>query len=67
MKASEIREKLDVELERMLQDRTDELMHFRIQQATGVIDNVRSAREARRDVARIKTILNERKRAQAKS
>jgi ribosomal protein L29 len=34
-----------------------------MQQATGVVDNVRAARNARQDVARIKTIMNERKRA----
>jgi len=34
-----------------------------LQQATGVVDNVRMARTARRDIARIKTILGERARA----
>lgn len=67
MKAKELREKMDVELDRLMRDRIDELMHFRIQQSTGVIDNVRSARAARRDVARIQTILNQRKRVTAKS
>lgn len=65
MRANELREKTDGELEQMLLDRTDDLMHFRMQMATGVVDNVRSAREARKDIARVKTILNERSRAQA--
>jgi len=34
-----------------------------LQMATGVVDNVRSARETKKVVARIKTILNERSRA----
>lgn len=36
-----------------------------MQSATGVVDNVRGAREARKDIARIKTIQTERERAQA--
>lgn len=67
MKPGELREKSDAELERYISDRTDDLMHYRIQQATGVIDNVRSKRDMRKDIARAKTILNERRRAQAKS
>ena len=64
MKAHELREKNDAELQQLLTDRTDDLMHFRLQMATGVVDNVRSSREARKEIARIKTILNERKRAE---
>jgi ribosomal protein L29 len=37
-----------------------------MQLATGVVDNVRGAREARRDIARMKTILRERELAAAK-
>ncbi len=51
------------ELEQKLLESTDNLMQFRMQMATGVVDNVRGAREARRDIARIKTIINERGRA----
>lgn len=65
MKASELREMNDAEIERYIRERTDDLMHFRIQQATGVVENVRSARELRKDVARARTVLNERNRAQA--
>ena len=65
MKAPELREKTDDELVQLMNERTDDLMHFRLQMASGVVDNVRSSREARREIARIKTILNERKRAAA--
>lgn len=65
MKTSELREMNDAEIERYIREQTDDLMHFRIQQATGVVENVRASRETRRNVARAKTILNERKRAQA--
>jgi len=60
--ASELRDKTDDELRQLIVDRTDDLMHFRLQMATGVVDNVRLARAARRDIARVKTILNERAR-----
>ena len=63
MKTSELREKSDEELYQLIRERRDDMMHFRLQMATGVVDNVRSSREARKDVARIKTLLNERKRA----
>jgi len=63
VKAHELREKNDAELEQLLTDRHDDLMHFRLQMATGVVDNVRSARETKKEIARIKTILNERSRA----
>ena len=67
MKAKEFREKTSDELDRLIADRTDDLMHFRMQMATGVVDNVRLARNARRDIARIRTILNERTREAASS
>jgi len=50
----------DNELEQRLGERRDDLMTFRMQMVTGVVDNVRAAREARRDIARIKTVLRER-------
>lgn len=65
MKANELREKTGQELDQIILDRTDALMQYRMQRATGVVDNVRGAREARKDIARVKTIQNERNRAQA--
>jgi len=65
VKASELREKNDTELKALIRQKQDDLMHFRLQMATGVVDNVRSSRNARRDIARIHTILNERARAAA--
>lgn len=60
MKPKELRERTDDELNHLLGEKRDDLMHFRMQMATGVVDNVRLARNAKRDVARILTILNER-------
>lgn len=62
MKAKELREKTADELTHLLTEKLNDLMHFRMQMATGVVDNVRMAREARKDIARIKTIMNERSR-----
>ena len=66
MKASELRELTDGELDQRLRERYEALRNFRIQKTTGVVDNVRGARNARRDIARIKTILKERESAVAK-
>lgn len=63
MKAKEIREKTDEELAQLIEERSEEIIHFRLQMATGVVDNVRGCRQARREIARIKTIMNERSRA----
>jgi large subunit ribosomal protein L29 len=48
------------ELRQRLRERNDALAAFRLQSATGVVDNVRGARNARRDIARINTILRQR-------
>ena len=64
MRAAEFRDKTHDELDQILRERTDDLLAFRMQVSTGVVDNVRAARETRKDIARIKTIQNERKRAQ---
>lgn len=63
VKASELRELTDEELRQRLRDRNDDLFAFRMQLATGTVDNVRAARNARRDIARIKTLLREREMA----
>ena len=65
MRASDLREKNDTELKAMIRQKQDDLMHFRLQMATGVVDNVKLSRNTRRDIARIHTILNERARTAA--
>ncbi len=63
MKAKELRNLTGKELQQRMQERQSDIITFRMQMKTGVVDNVRGAREARRDIARIKTILVERERA----
>lgn len=53
-------------LMKLLVERRDDIVNFRLQLATGVVDNCRRAREARRDIARIKTIIKERESLAAK-
>jgi len=61
VKARDIRELTEEELQQRLRDRAGALMAFRMQLATGVVDNTRAAREARRDIARIRTVMRERR------
>ncbi len=60
MKASELREMPDEELRQHLRERCEDLVAFRTQMTTGTVDNVRAAQNARRDIARIKTVIRER-------
>mgnify|MGYP003656174693 CR=1 FL=1 len=66
MKANELRDKDNETLIKQLKERENDVSSFRMQVATGVVENVRAARTARRDIARIKTILRERDTADAK-
>ena len=66
MKARDLRDNTTEELLQQLRDRSEALIAFRMQMTTGVVDNVRRARNARRDIARIKTLLRERELAAAK-
>ncbi len=66
MKAKELRELEPAELEIKLKERGDALRNFRLQMATASVENSRAARNARRDVARIKTIKREREMAAQK-
>lgn len=66
MKAKDIRELTSDELQQQLKERNEALWAFRMQMSSGVVDNVRGARNARRDVARIRTILRQRELAEAK-
>ncbi len=65
VKAKEIREMSSDELSKRLQDLKHEGVHLRMQHATGQLENVARIRTVRREVARIMTILSER-RQQAK-
>ncbi len=61
MKPSEIRNLKIEEVEYKLADAREELMKYRFQQVTGQFTDTSRLRLLRRDIARMMTILNERK------
>ena len=60
MKASELRQYTDEELERLLEEKKKQLMDLRFQLAMGQLTNYALIKQTKRDIARIKTILRER-------
>ena len=64
MDANELREKTPDQLREELTNLKKEAFNLRFQQATNQLENTARMRLVRRDVARVKTILNE-KAAQA--
>jgi large subunit ribosomal protein L29 len=67
MKASELRKKTAEELERELVELTREAFNLRMQKGTGQLSRPSQIKAVRRDIARVKTLLNERQRQQAAS
>jgi large subunit ribosomal protein L29 len=65
MKAADIRAKTDDELGEQLDLLGKEMFNLRFQRANGQLDNTARVRQARRDIARIKTILGERRRSRS--
>lgn len=59
--ANDMRAKTDDELKEMLLSLKKEQFNFRFQQSAGKLSNPAQVQKVRRDVARIKTLLNERK------
>ena len=66
MKASEYRELTEDELRQRYDDTKKELFNLRVQQSTGQLEKAVRIRELRREVARILTIMQERKHTQSK-
>lgn len=66
MKASELREQSIGELEQRERELTRELWSTRMKNYTNQLDDTASIRRLRREIARIKTILGERRRAEKK-
>jgi large subunit ribosomal protein L29 len=60
MKASDLRAMSDEELERKLGESRQELFKVRFQAATGALESSARLRHAKREIARILTIKNER-------
>ena len=62
MKAEEIRSMTADQLDDQLVKLKKEQFNLRFQRASGQLENTSRVREVRRDIARIKTILGERRR-----
>ncbi len=63
MKVKEIRELTTEQIESKIKELKDEIFTLRMQQATGNLEKPSKLHELRKDVARMKTILAERKEA----
>ena len=59
MKARELRELTEDELQQKEKDLADQLFKLRFQHAVGQVENVMKLRTIRRDLARIKTVRKE--------
>ncbi|MBV9655255.1 MAG: 50S ribosomal protein L29 [Acetobacteraceae bacterium] len=64
-KAGDVRQKTADELQALLLDLRKEQFNLRFQRATGQLEGVGRVREARREIARVKTIMAEKKSAVA--
>jgi large subunit ribosomal protein L29 len=65
MKTFEIKDLSDSELVKRIADDKESLAHMNFQQATKQIENTAKLRLIRRDIARMMTMLNQRKRKAA--
>ncbi len=63
MKANELREKSQAELRETLQELLKEQFNLRMQQGTGQLARPHLMKAVRRNIARVKTIMNEQRRA----
>jgi large subunit ribosomal protein L29 len=66
MKPGDVRAKTDDELVGDLEGLGKEIFNLRFQRANGQLENTTRVRQVRRDIARIKTIQGERRRAALK-
>jgi len=64
MKASQLREKGDQELRQELLDLHREAFNLRMQKGTGQLPRHTGIKVVRRNIARVKTVLNERQKVQ---
>jgi large subunit ribosomal protein L29 len=63
MKASEFRELSVEELEVKEKELAEAFFNLKFQHATGQLDNTAQLKRTRRDIARVKTVLGEKRRA----
>ena len=59
MKASELRQKADAELKDLLIELRKEQFDLRMQKASGSLTNPKEMKRVRRQIARVKTVMNQ--------
>ncbi len=64
MKASELREMTNEELQATLRDLREELFNLRFQHAMGKLKNTSRIKQVKKDIARVLTVLGERERGE---
>ncbi len=67
MKAAELRDKSVAELDSELNELLKEQFNLRMQHGTGQLGQTHLLKQVRRDVARVRTLLNEKNRAGSES
>ena len=67
MKATEIRELTEAELRAKLDETSQELFNLRVQQSYGQLEKPSRIRELRRDIARLKGVMQEKGKGTKKS
>ena len=67
MKARQFREMSVEDLAAEAESLSEQVFKLRFQSATGQLENVMKVRGVRKDLARVKTVLNEKRRASAAS
>ena len=65
MKADKVREMSDDELRTRERELQEQLFRLRFQKSLGQLDNALKIRETRRDIARVKTVMRQKKQAAA--
>lgn len=66
MRAREVRELTDEEMQGKAQELSEELFRLRLRRGTGQIEDAMRIRKIRRDIARVKTVQHERIRTASK-
>jgi len=61
MKVEDLRQKSDDELSQQVLDLKKEAFNLRFQRASGQLENTARVRQVRRDIARIKTVIHQRR------
>ena len=65
MKASELRDKSVEELQQEVENLVKEQFNYRMQQSTGQLGQSHLLKQVKKDIARVKTVLNEKRSAVA--